>query len=250
MKFNNKHKLTIFVVGIILLIMWCLVSIQINVISGVVDYQVKSGDTMWSIADNFSPDSMDKREYLYDMKKINNDVVDIQTGQRIFLPVITEVNAMSYVNHTSLGVPNINSSFKTYMDYRCITNKNSNQYKFIHTYGWVDEHGFMRCSGESDFGINDDYYLIALGSYYGKTIGDKYKITTDNGTVFYGALADCKSNSHTNSTNQYSKNNDVVEFIVDTKTLNKNVKYHGSANVHMPLNGSIAKIEKLNFVFD
>lgn len=149
--------------------------------------------------------------------------------------------------YTSLGVPNIDSSFKTYMDYRAITNKNSDQYKFISAWGWIDSNGFMRANGERDLGINDDYYLIALGSYYGTTIGTKYKITTDIGNVFYGVLADCKDDRHTNNTHQYSYNNDVVEFIVDTKKLNKQVKVMGSSNVYMPLNGKIASIERINF---
>lgn len=155
------------------------------------------------------------------------------------------------VKYTSLGVPNINSSFKTYMDYRAVTNKHSAQYKFIHKWGWCDSQGFMRCGGERDLGIKDDYYLIALGSYYGVEIGTKYRITTTTGKVFYGALADCKSNRHTNSTNQYvPSNNNVVEFVVDARNLNKSVKYHGSANVYSPLNGSISKIERIDFVME
>ena len=124
------------------------------------------------------------------------------------------------VKFTSLGVPNINSSFKTWMSYRAVTNKNSPQYKLINTYGWVDSEGFMRCSSGKEWGIDQNYYMIALGSYYGTTIGTKYRITLDTGKVFYGVLADCKANKHTNKTNQYARNNDVVEFIVDTKKLN------------------------------
>lgn len=153
------------------------------------------------------------------------------------------------VTYTSLGVPNINSSFKTWMSYKAVTNKRSPQYKFIHTYGWVDSEGFMRCYGERSLGIEQDYYLIALGSYYGTQIGTKYRITLDTGRVFYGALADCKANIHTNSTNQYiPMNGNVVEFLVDTKTLNKDVKRMGSANVYMPLNGVITKIERMDFI--
>lgn len=160
-----------------------------------------------------------------------------------------EIQPKLVATYTSLGVPNINSSFKTYMDYRAITNKNSNQYKFMKRWGWVDSEGFMRCDGERDLGITDDYYLIALGSYYGTEIGAKYRITTNTGRVFYGVLADCKANRHTNSTNQYGINSkDVVEFLVDTRKLNKSVRYHGTANVYMPLNGSIAKIERIDFI--
>lgn len=151
--------------------------------------------------------------------------------------------------YTSLGVPTgVNTSFKTWMSYKKVTNRSSDQYKVIQAYGWSDENGFMRASGERDLGINDDYYLIALGSYYGTTMGTKYRITTDTGNVFYGMLADAKADRHTNRTNQYASHKDVVEFLVDTRYLRKDVKRAGSANVYMPLNGRIAKIERIDFV--
>ena len=151
--------------------------------------------------------------------------------------------------YTSLGVPTgVDTSFKTYMDWRCVTNKASDQYKVIQRWGWRDENGFMRASGERDLGIEGDYYLIALGSYYGTTMGTKYRITTDTGNIFYGILADAKADKHTNSTNQYAGNKDIVEFLVDTRYLRKDVKRMGSANVYKPLNGKIAKIERIDFV--
>jgi hypothetical protein len=133
------------------------------------------------------------------------------------------------------------------MDYRAITNTSSDQYKLIKQYGWRDWQGFMRVSGERDLGVNDDYYMIALGSYYGTKMGTKYRITTSTGQIFYGILADAKADCHTNSTNQYSFNDDVVEFLVDTRYLNSDVKRMGSANVYAPLNGTIAKIERMDF---
>ena len=158
----------------------------------------------------------------------------------------TSASAMS-VNYTSLGVPSIDSSFKTYMDYRTVTNTSSSQYKFIHSWGWSDYAGFMRCNSELDLGITDNYYLVALGSYYGTEIGTKYRVTTDTGKMFYCVLADCKDDAHTNATHQYAGNNDVVEFLVDSRKLLGSVKTMGSANVYMPLNGSIASIERIDF---
>lgn len=161
----------------------------------------------------------------------------------------TSASAALTAEYTDLSVPtNVNTSFKTWMDWRCITNKASAQYKLIQKWGWRDENGFMRASGEKELGIDDDYYLIALGSFYGSEIGTKYKITTDTGNVFYGMLADQKADIHTNRTNQYARNNDVVEFLVDTRYLRKDVKRMGSANVHMALNGHISKIERIDFV--
>ena len=162
-----------------------------------------------------------------------------------------ELTTQLTVKYTDLGAPNINSSFKAWMSYKAVTNKRSPQYKFIHTWGWVDSEGFMRCSGEKNLGVDQDYYLIALGSYYGTSIGTKYRITLDTGKVFYGALADCKANRHTNATNQYVlSNGNMVEFLVDTSKLNENVKKMGSANVYMPLNGKVVKIERMDFVLE
>ena len=162
--------------------------------------------------------------------------------------IAAEKEVVETVKYTSLGVPNINSSFKTWMSYRAVTNKRSPQYKFINTYGWADEEGFMRYSSEKEPGVSQDYYMIALGSYYGTTIGTKYRITLTTGEVFYGVLADCKADKDTNKTNQYARDNDIVEFIVDTKKLNSKVKYHGNANVYKPLSGRILKIERIDFI--
>lgn len=160
------------------------------------------------------------------------------------------VNAIT-VSYTPMGVPNINSSWKTWMDYRAITNKSSAQYKLIHNWGWVDGQGFMRVNGERDLGITDDYYMIALGSYYGSKMGTKYRFTTNTGNVFYGILSDAKAYPEVNSTNQYGlRNKDIVECLVYTPMLNKEVKMWGTANVYMPLNGSITKIERIDFTYE
>lgn len=151
------------------------------------------------------------------------------------------------VNYQEMGVPAAPTYFKTWMSYKAITNRQSAQYKFVNEYGWRDSEGFMRCTGEKDLGVTDDYYIVAMGSYYGTTIGTKYRVTLDTGNVIYVALGDCKSDKHTNSTHQYAKNRDVLEFLVDTPYLNNDVKRMGSANVYMPLNGNITKIEKMSF---
>lgn len=162
---------------------------------------------------------------------------------------VTTLNtaSASATEYIDISTPNIDSSFKTYMDYRTITSQSSDQYKYIDRWGWSDYDGFMRCDGERDLGITDDYYLIAMGSHYGTEIGSKYRITTDTGNIFYGCLADQKDDSDTNSTHQWSYNDDVIEFIVDTRKLPNVIKLYGNCNVYMPLNGKIAKIEKIIF---
>lgn len=178
-------------------------------------------------------------------------------------------NAMT-VTYTALGVPEINSSFKSYMDYGCITSKSSPQYKYLNDWCWVDYDGFVRCDGETDLGITSDYYAVAMGSYYGTDIGTKYRVATDTGNVFYCVLVDCKANCDTNGTNQYgTDNNDVLEFIVNTYVpterngklqlynstnpdaiLDGYIQQAGSTNVYMPLNGRIASVEKISFIWE
>lgn len=147
-----------------------------------------------------------------------------------------------------LEVPNIDSTFKAYMDYRKITDKTSDQYRFVSENSHIDTEGFLRYTASLDYGIEEDCYLIALGSYYGTDIGTTYKITTDTGNIFYGVLGDCKDDVHTDNNNQYTivGTHNIVEFIVDTDTLNKDVKYHGSANWYEPLRGNIICIERID----
>ena len=154
------------------------------------------------------------------------------------------------VTYTELGVPNINSSWKTWMPYDAVTNKSSAQYALRIKWGWTDSQGFRRVNGERDLGITDDYYMIALGNYYGTTMGTKYRFTTDMGNVFYGILSDAKGYPEVNNTKQYGlANKDIVEFLVDDNILNPLVKQWGTCNVYMPLNGSITKIERIDFTY-
>lgn len=179
------------------------------------------------------------------MRKIFKSLIVLTTVLGL---TTTSASALT-ATYTSLGVPSgVNTSFKTYMDWRAVTNTSSAQYKLIRNWGWCDYDGFMRVDGEKDLGIDRDYYMIALGSYYGTKIGTKYRITTSTGNVFYGILGDCKADRHTNSTHQYARNKDVVEFIVDSRYLVESVRQMGSANVYGPLSGSIAKIERIDFV--
>lgn len=155
-----------------------------------------------------------------------------------------------HVSYISRDVPKHNSSFKTYMDANALS-KSSTQYKFIKKWGYIDSNGFYRCKAEADFGVTSDYYIVAMGSYYTRTVGDKFRITTDTGNVFYVTIGDFKADIHTNSKHQYTvMNKDIVECIVNTKTLLPEVRRMGTCNVFMPLNGSIVKIEKMNFIYD
>lgn len=165
------------------------------------------------------------------------------------LAVSTTVGASAQAmttTYTPMDVPG-GSYFKSCEPINAIS-RSSAQGQFYSRWGWIDENGFARCGGERDLGIEDDYYLVAMGSYYAKAVGEKFRITLDSGKVIYVAIGDFKANCDTNSTNQWGSDNyDILEFICDWPNMSWDIRQAGSCNVFMPLNGCIAQIEKIQF---
>ena len=143
---------------------------------------------------------------------------------------------------TALSVPDdIDTDFKAYMDYRCITCQSSPQYK-LQQFAWTDENGLRRY---------DDYYLVALGSYYSSTVGDCFKVTLDTGETFKCMVGDCKADCDTDILHMYhpmkGNKGNVIEFIVDTKNLPREVKQMGTVSAIDIFEGDIESIEKIEY---
>lgn len=134
-------------------------------------------------------------------------------------------------------VPRGDTSFKSYMSYRAITNTRSAQYK-LQQRCWTDDEGLRR--------LGDDY-VIALGTYYADYIGERFKITLDTGESFTAVVGDFKANKHTDSKHQYydsgNGRKNVVEFVVDTKELNRKARKMGDISYIEGFEGNIKSIE-------
>lgn len=140
------------------------------------------------------------------------------------------------IEYIEFSVPNINTSFKTYMHYGAITNKSSAQWR-LQQQAWTGNYGFR---------LVDDFYCVALGTYYSRNIGDKFIITLDSGHSFKAIMSDIKQDRHTDSTHRYvPKNGNVVEFVVDTRSMDKYAKRMGSMSVINGFGGNVVKIEKM-----
>lgn len=133
------------------------------------------------------------------------------------------------------SVPNINSSFKAYMDYRCITDRTSKQWEIQKTAITDNETGIRMCG---------EYYLVALGSYYTQNCGEKFIIRLSSGKEFKVMIGDLKADAHTNSTHQYSQNGNIIEFIVDTYKISKLSKQMGDISCS-GFEGTITSIIKI-----
>ena len=146
-------------------------------------------------------------------------------------------------NIIEYSIPNYDTSFKTYMDYRCITDKTSAQY-MLQMEAHTDDMGLRKY---------EDHYIVAMGTYYSDNVGDTFKITLDNDTYFNVIIGDIKADCHTDSKNMYSPVYDengnfvsanVIEFIVDIKKLDRSVKKLGTIEAYDDFKGNIVKIER------
>jgi hypothetical protein len=134
-----------------------------------------------------------------------------------------------------------NSSTKTYMDYRAITNKKSKQYQFIQANMTADERGYLI--------DNEGYIGVALGSYFGN-IGTRYIFKLSSGTELKVVKVEVKDDDHTNNGCEQKWDGSVIEFVIDTQ---KAKNYYGiasngyinSGNFNKVFNGKIIEIEKV-----
>ena len=119
------------------------------------------------------------------------------------------------------------TSFKAYMDFRTITDVNSEQYR-MQTTAYTSENG-VRMIGDS--------YCAAIGTGYEGKLGDEFEVTLSTGAEFKIILADIKADAHTDATNRYTEMSgdraNVIEFIVQDECLPSIVTTMGNLD-HMP----------------
>lgn len=124
--------------------------------------------------------------------------------------------------YSNVIVPYPHSDFKTWEDYRCITDINSEQYQ-LQTYAYTGEYGIRK--------IND-YYLVAMGSAYAHYIGEKIELKFSTGETIKVIIGDFKQDQHTDKYNSAGvDNNDIIEFIVDQSITPSEVWLMGSYDV-------------------
>lgn len=145
-------------------------------------------------------------------------------------PVTTTVPSTTVAPKTSTNF----GSFKSYTDYRCLS-RSSAQWK-LQEQAYTDENGLRKIG---------DAYLVAMGSYYGTTLGTKYDITLSNGNSFTVMLCDFKDNRHTDANNQVClSNGSVIEFYVESDKMPSIVRQMGTVGALEHFKGGIVSIEK------
>lgn len=164
----------------------------------------------------------------------------------IFIPPATPIMAEVLTVEESANIPvdlpsASNNSFKSYMDYRMITDTSSCQWK-LQQNAYTDENGLRKI---------DEFYCVALGSGISDILGKKYLITLDSGVQVKVIAAEQKSDRHTDPTNKYIERGDgsinIVEFIVQTESMPDIVRIMGDVS-YMPGDlffGNIIEMEEI-----
>lgn len=146
---------------------------------------------------------------------------------------------MYYSMDKTMDVPEGDTSFKTYMDFRAITDTSSVQYE-MQQEAYTDEYGLRKYK-------NGDY-MVAMGSYYGQ-VGDRFRITLDSGETIRCIMGDAKADCHTDAYNQYTpcgSGKNVIEFVVDTPALSDEARQMGDISYSDDtFEGNISKIERV-----
>jgi hypothetical protein len=132
-----------------------------------------------------------------------------------------------------LNIPeDADGSFKTYLNYKHITDRSSKQWK-LQQFATTNEKG-LRCY--------KGCYLVAMGSYYAKSIGQKLNISFDTGITILVMIGDFKSDLHTDPKHMFVPvNGNIVEFIVDISVMDAGILKCGDVS-GLGFKGKIIKI--------
>lgn len=112
------------------------------------------------------------------------------------------------------------SPTKAYMDYKKITDKTSNQWRFIHTQQGVtvNNNGYL---------VTPDGYIgVALGGYFGD-IGEKYLFELSSGAILKLIKVEEKADKDTCGSNYMAYDGSVIEFVVDPDKMQAHIWSNG-----------------------
>lgn len=140
-------------------------------------------------------------------------------------------------NYTeSLAIPYGDCSNYMYMDFRALTDTTTKQWE-LQQYAYTDWQGIR---------VYDGCYMVAMGTYYGQ-VGDKFRITTDWGNSYNVIIGDVKGWDSVDGWYHVAGDGrlNVVEFIVDTYSLDGYAATMGDMGVLDNIGGNIISIERI-----
>lgn len=131
-----------------------------------------------------------------------------------------------------LYIPPEASAFKTWMDYRKISDRSSAQWKLQQLCD-TNTQGFREYDG---------CYIVAVGSFYSSNrIGKRLVITFDTGESIQAIVGDVKMDEDVVNGQYHKDNGNLIEFIVDKKVMDPTVLNCGDVS-SLGLAGKVVSI--------
>lgn len=135
----------------------------------------------------------------------------------------------------------MNNSFKSYMDYRSITDTTSSQWKLLNS-------GNIIVSNDGLLRDADGYIGIAIGTYYCDMVGERFIITLDSGNEIHAIVVDIKADKDTFDGANHKVDSSMIEFVIDIDQASNYYKKAivlGNFDAEDEFHGNIVKIEKI-----
>lgn len=142
-------------------------------------------------------------------------ICEQQTETKI--KTITEIKRdLPYIEY---NIPEY-GGFKSYMGYKTLTNKSSNQYKLQTEFAYTGKYGIR---------MVNERYCVAIGSHFNTAIGQYFDLVLENGVQIPCIMSDLKADIHTDVNNIFTLPTKCCsEFVVDMAVLNNDARYAGS----------------------
>ncbi len=148
------------------------------------------------------------------------ETVIVPTEENTDMPELTVPEAIDGAGFKIFTIPPYRG-FKSYMDYRTITNTSSKQYR-LQQYALSSYNGLRMVNGR---------YLIAVGTHLNAPVGTFVDIQLENGTMINCIVGDIKADKDTDVNNLFTKaNNCCSEFIIDENLLPSSVLVTGNVS--------------------
>ena len=136
---------------------------------------------------------------------------DVEVQSQSKVDIITHDSYISIITDVPYN------RIKSYMSYKNITSRSSEQYK-LQQMAYTGTYGIRQVNGR---------FCVAVGSAYTTQIGQYIDLVLEDGTIIPCILGDCKADEHTDSRNILTSDGSLAEFVVDVPSLSKTVRYTG-----------------------
>lgn len=197
---------------------WFFIGIATIAISGLIyvsNASIKNASDTYNAA---IENANDMAKEIKDTEIVDTPATDIYKDMTKTEIELLKVEQYEKIGYALYDMP-YTSGFKSFMDYKTITDTSSDQYKLQMLYAETNENGIRIAAGR---------YCVALGSYFQAAIGQYFDIILENGTVLPCIVADIKDDKHTDSNNIVTVHSGcATEFVVDTMYIDQKVAEHG-----------------------